>query len=44
MNLEGLGRSAAEMLLAAINGSPSPGRHDHPSHLVIRESTTAPLA
>ncbi|MCF6476261.1 LacI family transcriptional regulator [Nonomuraea sp. MG754425] len=43
MNLEGLGRTAAEMLLAAINGSHSPGRHAHPCHLVVRESTTMPL-
>jgi len=43
LDLEGLGRSAAEMLLAAINGSPSPGRHAHPCRLVVRESTTMPL-
>ncbi|MEV5890648.1 LacI family DNA-binding transcriptional regulator [Nonomuraea fuscirosea] len=43
MNLEGLGRTAAEMLLAAINGAPSPGRHARPCHLVVRESTTVPL-
>ncbi|MEU4832987.1 LacI family DNA-binding transcriptional regulator [Streptosporangium sp. NPDC023615] len=43
MNLEGLGRAAAEMLLAAINGSPSPGRHARPCHLVVRESTSVPL-
>jgi LacI family transcriptional regulator len=43
MNLEGLGRSAAEMLLAAINGTPSPGRHARPCQLVVRESTTVPL-
>jgi len=43
MNLDGLGRTAAEMLLAAINGKPSPGRHPHPCHLVVRESTTVPL-
>ncbi|MFB4263762.1 LacI family DNA-binding transcriptional regulator [Nonomuraea sp. GTA35] len=43
MNLEGLGRAAAEMLLAAINGTPSPGRHARPCHLVVRESTTVPL-
>ncbi|GAA4919399.1 LacI family transcriptional regulator [Nonomuraea thailandensis] len=43
MNLEGLGRTAAEMLLAAINGTPSPGRHARPCHLVVRESTTVPL-
>ncbi|MGW0806007.1 LacI family DNA-binding transcriptional regulator [Nonomuraea sp. NPDC002799] len=43
MDLEGLGRSAAGMLLAAINGSPAPGRHERPCHLVIRESTTVPF-
>ncbi|WP_406675400.1 LacI family DNA-binding transcriptional regulator [Nonomuraea sp. N2-4H] len=43
MNLDGLGRTAAEMLLAAINGKPSPGRHPRPCHLVVRESTTVPL-
>ncbi|GGL21385.1 LacI family transcriptional regulator [Sphaerisporangium melleum] len=43
MNLEGLGRSAAEKLLAAINGAPSPGRHAMPCHLVVRESTTVPF-
>ncbi|MDH2426914.1 LacI family DNA-binding transcriptional regulator [Sphaerisporangium sp. TRM90804] len=43
MNLEGLGRSAAEKLLAAINGSPSPGRHAIACHLVVRESTTVPF-
>ncbi|MFC5826443.1 LacI family DNA-binding transcriptional regulator [Nonomuraea insulae] len=43
MNLEGLGRTAAEMLLAAINGTPSPGRHARPCHLVVRESSTVPL-
>ncbi|MEW9534660.1 LacI family DNA-binding transcriptional regulator [Microbispora sp. NPDC049125] len=44
MNLEGLGRSAAEKLLAAINGSPSPGHHAHPCQLVVRESTTVALS
>ena len=39
MNLEGLGRTAAGMLLSAINGTPSPGPHTHPCHLIIREST-----
>ncbi|MFC5832688.1 substrate-binding domain-containing protein [Nonomuraea insulae] len=39
MDLEGLGRAAAEMLLAAINGTPAPGRHTHPCRLVVREST-----
>jgi LacI family transcriptional regulator len=31
------------MLLAAINGSPSPGLHERPCQLVIRESTTVPF-
>jgi LacI family transcriptional regulator len=39
MDLEGLGRTAAELLLAAINGQPAPGRHARPCHLVIRDST-----
>jgi len=39
MELERLGRHAAELLLAAINGQPAPGRHTHPCHLVIRDST-----
>ncbi|MET8158356.1 LacI family DNA-binding transcriptional regulator [Sphaerisporangium sp. NPDC005289] len=43
MNLTGLGRSAAHILLAGINGTPSPGRHLYPCDLVIRESTTVPL-
>ncbi|MFC4536730.1 LacI family DNA-binding transcriptional regulator [Sphaerisporangium dianthi] len=43
MNLTGLGHSAALMLLAGINGSPSPGRHLYPCDLVVRESTTVPL-
>ncbi len=40
MELEKLGRHAAGLLLAAINGAPSPGRHIHPCRLVIRESTS----
>ncbi|MEV0390640.1 LacI family DNA-binding transcriptional regulator [Nonomuraea sp. NPDC050643] len=44
MNLEGLGQTAAHLLLAAINGTPAPGRHLRPCHLVIRESTSIPLA
>ncbi|MGP4101047.1 substrate-binding domain-containing protein, partial [Nonomuraea sp. KM90] len=44
MDLEGLGRVAAEMLLAAINGDPAPGRHAHPCRLVVRESTSVPPA
>ncbi|SEG96757.1 LacI family transcriptional regulator [Nonomuraea solani] len=43
MNLEGLGRTAAHLLLSAINGAPEPGRHLRPCHLVVRESTTLPL-
>jgi LacI family transcriptional regulator len=39
MELEKLGRHAAELLLAAINGNPAPGRHTHPCRLVIRDST-----
>jgi LacI family transcriptional regulator len=39
MELEQLGRHAAELLLAAINGQPAPGRHTHPCRLVIRDST-----
>jgi LacI family transcriptional regulator len=43
MDLEGLGRTAADMLLAAINGHPAPGRHYRPCRLVVRESTAARL-
>lgn len=39
MELEKLGRTAANLLLAAINGEPEPGRHTHPCRLVVREST-----
>ena len=39
MDLEGLGRDAAALLLAAIDGSPRPGVHLHPCRLAIREST-----
>jgi LacI family transcriptional regulator, galactose operon repressor len=39
MDLEGLGRTAADMLLAAINGHPTPGPHYRPCRLVVREST-----
>ena len=39
MDLEGIGRSAAELLLAAINGTPSQGRHDRPCRLIPRSST-----
>jgi LacI family transcriptional regulator len=39
MDLEGLGRAAAELLLKAVGGEPSPGLHTHPCRLVIRDST-----
>ncbi|HEY3873441.1 MAG TPA: LacI family DNA-binding transcriptional regulator [Actinocrinis sp.] len=39
MDLEGLGRDAAGLLLAAIDGAPQPGVHLHPCRLAIREST-----
>jgi LacI family transcriptional regulator len=39
MDLEGLGRAAAGLLLDAIDGRPSPGLHLHPPNLVIRDST-----
>ncbi|MEU4243301.1 LacI family DNA-binding transcriptional regulator [Actinoplanes sp. NPDC026619] len=41
MDLEGLGRAAAELLLKAIDGSPAPGLHRHPAKLVIRDSTVS---
>ena len=40
LDLEGLGRAAADLLLAAIDGTPAPGRHARACRLVIRESTT----
>ncbi|TQS40259.1 LacI family DNA-binding transcriptional regulator [Cryptosporangium phraense] len=40
MDLDGLGRSAANLLLAAINGEPAPGRHVRPCRLVLRGSTS----
>jgi LacI family transcriptional regulator len=43
MDLEGLGRGAADLLLAAINGTPAPGRHLRPCRLVVRDSTTVPI-
>jgi LacI family transcriptional regulator len=43
MELEGLGRTAADLLLAAINGEPAPGRHISPCRLVLRESTAVPV-
>ncbi|GAA3382126.1 LacI family DNA-binding transcriptional regulator [Cryptosporangium minutisporangium] len=39
MDLDGLGRAAANLLLAAINGEPAPGHHVRPCRLVLREST-----
>jgi LacI family transcriptional regulator len=39
MDLEGLGRAAAGLLLEAIAGNPAPGLHRHPPRLVIRDST-----
>ncbi|KUL42197.1 LacI family DNA-binding transcriptional regulator [Actinoplanes awajinensis] len=39
MDLEGLGRSAAGLLLDAIAGNPAPGPHRHPTRLIIRDSS-----
>ena len=39
MDLEGIGRTAAELLLAAINGEPAHGRRALPGRLVPRGST-----
>jgi LacI family transcriptional regulator len=39
MDLEGIGRTAAELLLAAINGDPAAGRHALPGRLIPRAST-----
>lgn len=39
MDLEGIGRSAAELLLAAINGEPAHGPQARPCRLVPRAST-----
>jgi LacI family transcriptional regulator len=39
MDLEGLGRAAARLLLTAMDGETAPGVHHHPSGLVIRDST-----
>ncbi|HKS50039.1 MAG TPA: substrate-binding domain-containing protein [Amycolatopsis sp.] len=36
--------TAAELLLAAINGEPAPGRHTRPCRLVARESTAIPIS
>lgn len=41
MQLEALGRAAADLLLSAINGEPAPGRHTQPCRLVIRDSTVS---
>ncbi|WP_232345121.1 LacI family DNA-binding transcriptional regulator [Actinoplanes awajinensis] len=41
MDLEGIGRTAAELLLAAINGAPAHGQRARPCRLVPRESTAA---
>ena len=39
MDLEGIGRTAAELLLTAINGQPAQGQHARPCRLVPRAST-----
>ncbi|MEV6302544.1 LacI family DNA-binding transcriptional regulator [Actinoplanes sp. NPDC051861] len=39
MDLEGIGRSAAELLLSAINGEPVQGKRARPCRLVPRAST-----
>jgi LacI family transcriptional regulator len=39
MELEKLGRTAAELLLAAVNGETTPRRHIHSCRLVVRDST-----
>ncbi|GIM96823.1 LacI family DNA-binding transcriptional regulator [Paractinoplanes toevensis] len=39
MDLEGIGRTAAELLLTAINGEPAHGRHALPGRLIPRAST-----
>jgi LacI family transcriptional regulator len=44
MELEQLGRTAANLLLAAINGEPAPGTHTLPCRLVIRDSTVLSVA
>ncbi|GAB3284939.1 LacI family DNA-binding transcriptional regulator [Kineosporia babensis] len=38
LGLQELGRRAGELLIAAIDGSPAPGLHTVPGHLVVRES------
>ena len=42
MNLEALGRAAAQHLFAAIDGRAASGVHRMPCRLVIRDSTVAP--
>ena len=42
LNLTQLGHSAADRLLAAIEGNPTHGVHTMPCQLVVRESTGAP--
>lgn len=42
MNLEVLGRTAAQHLFAAIDGKATPGVHTLPCQLVIRDSTSPP--
>ncbi|MGI5286076.1 LacI family DNA-binding transcriptional regulator [Nonomuraea polychroma] len=44
MNLELLGRTAAQHLFAAIDGKATPGVHKMPCQLVIRDSTSPPGA
>ncbi len=39
MNLEVLGRTAAQHLFAAMDGRATPGVHRMPCRLIIREST-----
>ena len=39
MDLQGIGRTAAELLLKAIDGHPMPGVHARSCQLVVREST-----
>jgi LacI family transcriptional regulator len=43
MDLEGIGRQAAELLLQAINGDPVHGQRARPCRLVPRASTTIAL-
>jgi LacI family transcriptional regulator len=41
LNLEDVGRTSGQMLLAAIEGKPSPGVHAIPCQLVVRDSAAA---